>query len=151
MSQKKITLSSVTIRELTTKSHWHALYPLITQLNKELSRKQFDALLSGMLESGYRCVGAWQGKNLIGACGFWVGYRFWCGKYLALDNVVVDQAIRSRGIGKKMVAYVEKEATKLKCDLVELDSYTTAYSAHRFYFREGYCILGYHFTKKLAK
>jgi GNAT superfamily N-acetyltransferase len=140
-----------TIRELKGKAEFQSMFPLIKTLNKDMSKARFNALLKEMLPLGYRCVGAYEGTKLVGLCGFWVGYRFWCVKYIDLDNVVVDPTIRSKGIGRKMVAWVEKEGKKLGCSIAGLDSYTTAYSAHRFYFREGYSILGYHFTKRLAK
>ncbi len=150
MRETKKTTASVIIRELTSKADYQSMYPLIKTLNKEMTKKRFGELLAQMLPRGYRCVAAYQNGKLVGLTGFWEGYRFWCGHYIDLDNVVVDPAIRSKGIGQKMVTWVEKEGKRLGCTMAGLDSYNTAYSAHRFYFREGYRILGYHFTKELA-
>ena len=141
--------SRTTIRELTGKTALLAIFPLVKQQNKTLTKKQFLMILDEMLPRGYRCIAAYQGDVIVGICGFWTGHRFWCKKFIDLDNVIVSEAVRSRGIGQQMVRWVEKEARELKCDIMGLDSYTTAYAAHRFYFREGYSILGYHFVKKL--
>jgi GNAT superfamily N-acetyltransferase len=141
--------TALSIRELTTQKEWLSMHALIRQLNKDLNKKQFETVLIEMLDKGYRCVGAYEENTLIGVMGFWVGYRFWCGKYIDIDNAIIDKHSRSRGIGKKLLAWIEKEGRRLSCDMAVLDSYTTSAQAHRFYFREGYCILGYHFTKHL--
>jgi GNAT superfamily N-acetyltransferase len=141
--------SKVVIHELKTKQDWQSMYPLIKQHNKTMTRKTYDALLPEMLARGYRCIGAYQGEKLVGVMGFWVGVRFWCKKYIDIDNVVVDKSLRSKGIGSKMMAWVEAEGRRQKCDMSMLDCYVSYHASHRFYFREGYCILGYHFTKNL--
>lgn len=143
------TTKPVTFREIATAPEWLAMYPLIKQQNKDMTRKEFQSLLKSMREAGYRCLGAFIGGELVGIMGFWIGHRFWCHKYVDIDNVIVDKAYRNRRIGKRMLAWVEKEARKQGCAMAVLDSYTTAHNAHRFYFREGYAILGYHFTKHL--
>lgn len=125
------------------------MYPLVKQSNPEMTRRQFETLLGAMLNEGYRCIGAYQGKKLVGVAGFWVGWRFWCGKYIDIDNVVVGKAYRGQAIGQQMMRWVEKEGKRLKCVIAVLDSYTRSHRSHRFYFREGYVILGYHFTKDL--
>lgn len=144
--------NTVIIREITAPAEWQAMYALVKQQNRETTKKEFNALLAAMRAKGYRCAGAFQrdrGEALVGIMGFWIGHRFWCRKYLDLDNVIVDQAHRRRGIGAKLLRWVEDIARKENCQLIGLDSYTTAHDAHRFYFREGYAILGYHFTKHL--
>lgn len=141
--------ATIVLRELKTAKAWLEMYYLIKQLNKRMSPKQFEALLKEMQERGYRCVGAYKNNTLVGAAGFWVGYRFWCRKYIDIDNVVVDEKHRAKGIGKKMVQWIEREGRKQSCESAMLDCYTSHHDSHRFYFREGYTIIGYHFTKDL--
>jgi GNAT superfamily N-acetyltransferase len=148
-SAKSIIKTKIMIRELSDIKEISSIYPLIKQLNPKLTKARFSELLRNMLSQGYRCIGAYNGEKLVGASGFWTGARFWCGDYVDLDNVVVDNSIRSKGIGKQMIAWVEREAKRLGCTQVGLDSYSVATHAHRFYFREGYGILGYHFVKKI--
>ena len=137
------------IIELKNSQDFAPAFRLIKQLNPEMTEKIFRNRLKKMLAQGYRCI-AWVEKgDYLGLCGFWTGTRFWCGDFIDLDNVVVDEKARSRSIGKKLVAWVEKEAHRLGCTQVGLDCYTTSHFAHRFYFREGYIIKGYHFIKPL--
>jgi GNAT superfamily N-acetyltransferase len=73
----------------------------------------------------------------------------WCGKYIELDNVVVDPSYRSKGIGKLMSDFLEKKALEMKCTILVLDAYTNNFGAHRFYYNQGYGPKGFHFVKVL--
>lgn len=137
------------IIELKTPADFAPAYRLIRQLNPTMTEAAFGAYVEKMLPQGYRCI-AWQEEEkYLGLCGFWQGTRFWCGDFIDLDNVVVDEAARGRGVGKQMLDWIEAEARRLGCQQLGLDCYTTFHDAHRFYFREGYIIKGYHFIKPL--
>ena len=82
--------------------------------------------------------------------GAWTTTRLYCGKQLELDNVIVSSNYRNKGIGAELGAYVEDWARQNDYLTVELNSYVTASSAHKFYFSQGYKILGFHFYKPLS-
>lgn len=126
------------------------ILPLVQQLNPTLEAEILRDRLSEMRRLDYHCAGAYDGNRLIGICGFWIGVRFYCGRYIDLDNVIVDVAYRSAGVGKQIVTWIEEHGRANGCDISALDCYVTKSSAHKFYFREGYTILGYHFTKTLS-
>lgn len=137
------------IIELKTLTDFIPALKLVQQTNPQLTKKQFESRLKKMLKIGYRCIAYMEKGKMIGICGFWHGTRFWCGDFIDLDNVVVDEKARGRGIGKKMLDWVEKEAKRLNCDQLGLDCYVTHHAAHRFYLREHYIIKGYHMIKPL--
>jgi GNAT superfamily N-acetyltransferase len=140
---------AVIIRELLLPKEASLLFPFIRQLNPAITKTAFNQSLKEMLPLGYRCIIALDGKNPIGACGIWTANRFWCGRFMEVDNVVVDQKARSGGIGKHMMDWVEKEAKRTNCKLVIADSYTHNVASHRFYSREKYIIKGFCFVKEL--
>lgn len=137
------------IIELKTIADFAPAYRLVRQSNPGLTQKEFQARLKKMLKIGYRCIAHIEKGEMMGLCGFWQGTRFWCGDFIDLDNVVVDAKMRGRGIGRRMMRWVEKEARRKKCDQLGLDSYITAKRAHRLYAREGYIKKGYHMVKPL--
>ncbi len=139
------------IIELKTPADFAPALRLLKQLNPSMDKKTFDARLKKMLAQGYRCISYVEKGKYLGLCGFWHGTRFWCGDFIDLDNVVVDEKARAKGIGKAMVAWVEKEAKRLKCDQMGLDCYVTHHPAHHFYMRQDYIIKGYHFIKPIKK
>jgi GNAT superfamily N-acetyltransferase len=71
------------------------------------------------------------------------------GRRLHVDDLVTDQAHRSRGIGRILLHHMEQKARELKCDVLALDSGTQRTDAHRFYFREGLVIPAFSFRKIL--
>ena len=139
------------IVELKTPVEMQRIYPLIKQLNPGLTRAEFTDRLKEMMAQNYRCIMATEGAKILGTAGFWQATRFWCGRYMEMDNVVVDRRFRNKGIGALLVRWVEKEARRRKCRLVMAASYAHNTASHRFYFRERYIILGYCFVKKLRR
>lgn len=139
------------IIELKTAGDFAPAYRLVAQTNPTLSKSEFNKRLKKMLTQGYRCIAYMENSEYLGICGFWQGTRFWCGDFIDLDNLVVDEKQRGRNIGKKLVAWVENLAKQAGCAQTGLDCYVTSDAACRFYFREGYIIKGYHFVKTIEK
>lgn len=140
---------SIQCSELTSDAEFETIFPLIQQLNPALEKAEFNTRLVHMRKAGYRCVGAYDGDVLVGISGFWVGWRFWCGKYIDIDNFVVDEAIRGKGVGKLLLAWVEAKGREEGCDQAVLDAYMTNFTANRFYVTNHFLQLGYHMIKPL--
>ena len=140
--------ANVEIRLLNAEE-MHRILPLIQQLNPTIPSATLTKRLAEMIELGYQCVGAFKNGKLVGAAGMWFGARFYCGRYIDVDNVIVDQEQRSSGIGSLLMSWIEAYARTQRCEVSVLDAYTTNTSAHRFYLRDGYKIIGFHFYKDL--
>jgi GNAT superfamily N-acetyltransferase len=127
------------IRELLGFDDIRQILPLVQQLNPDVDATTFDTRLHAMLQEGYRCIAAFSDTGvMLGCSGFWVGTRFWCGSFIEPDNVVVDAAHRSHGIGAALVAWIEAEGVKLGCEITKLDAYTIRVKSRDFYKRLGY-------------
>jgi GNAT superfamily N-acetyltransferase len=126
-------------------------YDLIMQLDYQLDRETFASYLEEMTIRGYKQLAVFEEENCVAIAGYWVTTKFYCGRYLELDNVIVNQTIRSKGIGKFVCDRLEEEARKFGCTTVVLDTYVKNDKAHKFYMREGYRIVGFHFIKDLMK
>jgi GNAT superfamily N-acetyltransferase len=140
---------TITIKELTTRTELSTMHALIQQRNPSLEKFEFENLLDDMIPMGYRCIGAYKGDELIGVSGFWVMSQFYCRKSMRIDNFIVDKENRGKGIGKLMLNWIQAEGKKLGCTQTVLDSLTGNVQSHRFYFREGFSIIGFHFAKKM--
>ena len=66
-----------------------------------------------------------------------------------VDDLVSDQSARSRGAGRRMLAWLEDKSRTLACGVLALDSGVQRHAAHRFYFREGMHIASFCFRKAL--
>ncbi len=79
--------------------------------------------------------------------GGWLTTRLYSGKQLELDNVAVIEQYRSSGYGSKLLEYIEAWALNQNCLTVELNAYVSNSRSHKFYYNQGYNILGFHFQK----
>ncbi|HEY2573251.1 MAG TPA: GNAT family N-acetyltransferase [Verrucomicrobiaceae bacterium] len=137
----------ITVRELA-REELPLMLPLIERHNSKVDPEELRRRLEVMISFGYHGIGAFDGSCLVGVAGYWLGARFYCGEYMDVDNVVVDETLRSRGVGQKLMDWLHARARELGCKVVVLDSYVTFARAHKFYFRQDYEILGYHFSRK---
>ncbi len=137
---------AVTLRELK-KNELASIYPLVKLLSPYVGRPEFEKRLKAMIPLGYRAVGVFDGKRMVALSGFWIGMRFWCGRQFDIDNFVVHDAYRGKGIGEKLTRWLEKKAVAEQCDIMVLDAYVHNMLSHRFYHKMGFTITGYHFTK----
>jgi len=72
------------------------------------------------------------------------------GLKLYVDDLVTDSRVRSRGVGRALIAALERLARERQASSLDLDSGTQRHAAHRFYFREGFVITSFSFKKALS-
>jgi GNAT superfamily N-acetyltransferase len=138
------------IRELSVTDK-AAIATLGHQLNPDIPVTTLEQYLEQMFSlNTYHCFGLYDGETLIGISSGWITVRFYSGKQLEIDNVIIDAAARSKGVGAQFMQLIEQWASANDCKTVELNAYVQNSNAHRFYFREGYRILGFHFQKKIS-
>ncbi|KAA3440573.1 GNAT family N-acetyltransferase [Rufibacter hautae] len=138
------------IRQISELAEMLQQFPLIQYLNPNMEPERYETLLRLMLPQQYRMVGVFDGDTCLGLSGYWIGTKLYSGKYLEIDNFVVDEQYRSQGIGKLLVDWLTAEATKNQCETLMLDAYVGNNAAHKFYLREGFVIKGFHLLKILG-
>ena len=137
------------LRELTTLAEMMERHPLVQQLNPTLTADAYASLLPDMLRHGYRQVGVFLNDHCIGLSGFWVSNRLYCGRYIEMDNVVVDAPHRSAGVGKMLTDWIVEKGRAERCQVAMLAVKVHNIDAHRFYFRERYAIIAYQMHRTL--
>lgn len=140
----------ISFQVLTEKAAMLPHLPLIQQLSPSVTAENYTVMLDDMLAHGYRMLLVMEGKECLGLSGFWVSTKIYSGRYLEMDNVVVADGHRSRGIGKLMCDFLTELALREGCRMLMLDAYLENAKAHAFYEREGFAKRGYHFLKKIA-
>lgn len=114
----------------------------------ETVRMRLDTVLAK--HPHYQLVGAYLGNRLVGVAGAWIATKIWCGKYLEIDNLVVDPEVRSAGVGTLLIQRLESLARENGCKIITLDSYSSNHPSHRLYHRLGFEIWGFHFVKPIG-
>ena len=84
----------------------------------------------------------------VRAIGLWrVFETTYCGRRLEIEDLVSSEAHRSRGYGAALLRWFDARAVELGCPTTTLHSAVHRDRAHRFYFREGFHIMGFHFSR----
>lgn len=138
-----------TFRILEHKSDMLPLWLLLQQLNPNVTESYLDSVLDDMIAHGYTMITIWDDDTCMGLSGIWVSTKIYSGKYLEMDNVVIDHNYRSRGIGTLLTDYIIQYAREKGCTTMMLDAYLENDKAHAFYERVGFVRRGYHFIKSL--
>jgi GNAT superfamily N-acetyltransferase len=140
----------MTITELKGKEEMLAQLDVMQELYPTLTVETYKTLLDGMLPNNeYGQLAVFQDDQCVGIAGFWIGTKVWCGKYLEIDNLVVSAKYRSQGAGKMLFDYLSLKAKNEGCNMIALDSYTSNFKAHKFFYNEGFGPKGFHFIRIL--
>jgi len=73
---------------------------------------------------------------------------YYGGPVAILEDIVIDEQHRGRGIGRQLVEYVEGELAKEGIQCFEVSSDFHREGAHVFWEKMGYKRSGYHFRKR---
>lgn len=127
-------------------------HAVIRQLRPHL--REPDRFLDRVREqmgAGYRlaCMEAPDG-TVVAVAGFRRTENLAWGRFLYVDDLVVHEAWRSAGHGRRMLEWLKQEARALGCTQLHLDSGVQRPDAHRFYQREGLTLSSYHFQIALG-
>ena len=140
-------MESIEIKEIENKDIY-TIIPLLQVLNKGISEELLKERLEDMVKQNYVCVGVYDNDNLIGICGLWILTKYYVGKHIEPDNVLILPEYQNRDIGKKLMLWVDKYAKEQGCVASELNCYIGNKKAHHFWGKEGYEVIALHFQKK---
>ncbi len=125
-------------------------WPVMAQLRPHLDEAGFLSAVERMRQTeGFRLAVARDDGRIVGVAGFRRMEMLYCGVILSVDDLVVDSAARSGGVGTALVQWLCAEARRIGAVQVHLDSSRQRLDAHRFYRREGFEDFALHFRRDL--
>ena len=144
-------MKNVQFKLINPIEHQVKAHNLLKELNPNLESKRIENMLIEMVKlPNYTCFGLFQDNELIGISSAWTTVRIYCGKQIELDNVIIDSTIQSKGYGKYFMDAISKWALKNNYKSIGLNTYVQNSRSHKFYFNEGFKILGFHFEKRIS-
>lgn len=137
--------------QFLTEENLEQIVVLTKTLNPNIPVTELKVRQSKMFEfNNYKCFGFYENDQLIGVSSGWVTVRLYSDKQLEIDNVIISDKIQSKGYGKIFINKIETWAIENGCKTIELNTYVQNDRSHKFYFNQGFKILGFHFQKKLS-
>lgn len=131
------------IRPCNTDVEIAATYPVVRQLY-QLPETDYITYIHEMMDIEYKLIALYEKDNCVGVVGYRVGRRLYCGKYLHVDNMIIDEQHRRQGHARQLVQWLKDEATRLECDTLLADTYVENYPAHSLFIKHGFHVRGYH-------
>jgi GNAT superfamily N-acetyltransferase len=140
---------NLSIKKITTVEDMLPHYNLIVQLSPQLTFESYEALLKQMVPNNYFQAAAYDDETCIAVSGYWICTKLYSGKYIEIDNFIVDEGYRSKEVGKQLLKWMLEEGKLQGCKTAMLDAYVENFKAHRFYYKEGFVARGFHYLKKI--
>ena len=141
-------MDNITIK-IISKDKIFDTIPLLKQLNNRTPTRLLKSRLLEMMDQNYECAGLYDQDKLIGVSGMWFCTRHYSGRSVEVDHVYIDDNYRGKGLGKLFFKWIYDYVKQKGYETMELNTYVQNNPSHKFYYNEGFDILGYHFVKTL--
>jgi GNAT superfamily N-acetyltransferase len=140
----------VLIRPIDDPYELESTFQVLRQLRTELDWETFVGIYRvAQAADGYVFIGAFSEGRCLGVMGYRMLHDYVHGKHLYIDDLVVSDESRSRGIGARLLKYAEEAATRLQCKGLRLCTGVDNEAGKRFYEREGWTPRALAFKKVL--
>lgn len=111
----------------------------------------YEGKMLRVFAGGGRLCAAVRDGVVVGVAVYRIHENTFDGEHMYVDDLVTDEARRSEGVGEALLGHLQKLARDAGCQAFTLDSGTQRQRAHRFYFRHGLTIVGFHFSRPMSE
>ncbi len=88
-------------------------------------------------EKGFRLSAAWFEGQIVGVIGYRFQENLMYGRFVFVDDLVVQKGFRSAGVGARLLSTARAYAREMGCRHFVLDTGLHMARAQRFYFSQG--------------
>jgi GNAT superfamily N-acetyltransferase len=136
------------IRPIPETAGWQAPFALLVELRPHLSFDTFvERCRAAQAADAYTLYGAYDEERLVGVMGIRTLTDLLHGRHLYIDDLVVAPAVRSQGVGRRLLQYAEHLAAEGGGVGLRLCTGIDYEPAKRFYVREGWSARAVAFKK----
>ncbi|MEH1893494.1 MAG: GNAT family N-acetyltransferase [Nostoc sp.] len=124
-------------------------FAVMFQLRPHLEQAKFVEQVRYQMKEGYQLVFLEVEQQAVAVAGFRIYTCLASGKFLYIDDLVVDELKRSQSYGKQLFQWLIEYARNHDCEHLSLDSSVQRFAAHRFYLMQRMSITSHHFGIEL--
>jgi len=125
-------------------------FSTLSQLRPHIQQESFLAQVHRQQQDGYQLTFIVEDHQAVAVAGFRISECLARGRFLYVDDLVVDQTKRSQNYGQHLFEWLKDYAKLHHCKNLELDSGVQRFEAHRFYLRQRMSITSHHFSLSLS-
>lgn len=139
----------IKIKQLNSKEEIAQAYEIFNK-KYDVTISDFNTQIDEMIAANnFKIIAAFIDDKIVGVAGYWLLRMFYCGRYLQVSSLIVDQNSRNLGIGSKILDEIENIAKAKECKKIILDAFVDNKKSHSLYYRKNFHIRGFHFMKDL--
>lgn len=124
---------------------WEALY----LLRPMLKTATFVNQIKEMQKEGYVLLYQFEDNKVVSIAGYRIYRMLYSGKILYIDDLSTLESVRGKGHATTLLKHLYQMAAEQDCNAVHLDSGHVRTAAHKLYFKEGFTISAFHFSKPI--
>ena len=124
-------------------------FPVISQLRPHLEQDKFLEQVRYQMKERYQLAFLKIEDQTLAVAGFRISSCLALGKFLYIDDLVVDEFNRSHSYGQQLFQWLIEYAKNHECKYLSLDSGVQRFAAHRFYLMQRMNITSHHFSIEL--
>lgn len=144
-------MSGIAFRHAESDADILASAPVLRQLRPHLAdAAEILARVRRQQGEGYRLLVAADAGRVVGAAGYRFLENLIRGRFVYVDDLVVDESARRTGLGAGLLDEVAAIARQAGHDWLVLDTALGNALGQRFYFRWGLLSSGLHFARRLT-
>lgn len=132
---------------LIPREEMETILPFLQLLDASISKETLAERLTEMFNNNYKCVGIFDNDKLIGVSGLWILTKYYIGKHIEPDNVIIAPEYQNKKIGNMLVEWIHDYGKKNGCVASELNCYITNPKGQKFWVNQGYEIKAFHYRK----
>jgi len=99
--------------ELIEERDIYSITPLLRLLNDSIAEDILKQRLDEMLKQGYKCIGIFDENILVGICGIWILTKYYVGRHIEPDNVIISPEYQNKNIGHELMRWIEAYAKQM--------------------------------------
>jgi GNAT superfamily N-acetyltransferase len=124
-------------------------FSTLSQLRPHLEQEKFSAQCHRQKQNGYQLAFVNVDDRAVAVAGFRISECLAYGHFLYVDDLVVDETVRSQKYGQRLFDWLIEYAKLHNCEQLHLDSGVQRFDAHRFYLQQRMKIASHHFLLDL--
>jgi GNAT superfamily N-acetyltransferase len=101
--------------QLIPKEKIHSVIPFMQLLHDSIPAETLEERLNEMVQNNYQCVGVYDGDKLIGISGLWILTKYYIGKHIEPDNVIIHPDYQGKKIGEQMMQWIYDYGKSIGC------------------------------------
>lgn len=147
---KNNSMSDLKLITVKTEHDLKRSYPVMKELRTNLEYEIFlDTYEKAHQTSGYELVAVEKGDQIVALMGYRFLHDYVHGKHVYIDDLVTTEAVRSQGVGSKLLKHAEAIAEKNDCKNLRLCTGFENEQGKKFYERNGWNLRAVVYKKKM--